>query len=150
MNEGSTGSTGDRATYELGIATMRLLAGSAETNGAFAMAEFRGREGPWTVPHVHRGLIESFFILDGQFTFTIGGRTIEAGPRDYVIVPRATPHVLGAGGGGGTALVFWAPGGLEEMFIELSRLSPDALLDPETRARIASRHDSVPVDRERR
>jgi quercetin dioxygenase-like cupin family protein len=129
------------------VATMRLLAGSAETNGAFAIAEFRGREGPWTVPHVHRGLIESCYILEGRFTFTIGGRTMEAGPRDYVIVPRETPHVLGAGDGGGATLVLWAPGGLEEMFIELSRLSPDALLDPATRAGIAARHDSVPVGR---
>src|SRR5690242_5759004 len=58
--EGRTG-----ATYELGNVTMRLLARAEETNGAFALGEFSGGEGPWTVPHVHRIGEESFYVLDG-------------------------------------------------------------------------------------
>ncbi len=130
---------------DLGIAKMRLLATAAQTNKSFGIAEFKGGTGPWTVPHVHRQMEESFFILDGRFTFTVADKTIEAGPGDYVLVPRQTPHVFEAGADGGTLLALWVPGGLEEMFIELSKLSPDSLRDPQTRAAIASRHDSIPV-----
>jgi hypothetical protein len=45
---------------------------------------------------------------------------------------------------GGRLLVLWTPGGLEQMFIELSRLGPDALRDPSARKAVASRFDSIP------
>ena len=38
----------------LGVASMRLLVSKAQTSGALAVAEFRGAEGPWTVPHILR------------------------------------------------------------------------------------------------
>ena len=58
---------------DLGLAQMRVLAsGDATNGGAFALTEFWGTgEGAWTVPHLHRGFEESFFILDGLFTFTV-------------------------------------------------------------------------------
>ena len=135
----------DGATYDLGVAKMRLLTAAADSSQLLSIAEFAGGEGPWTIPHVHQKTAESFFVLDGSFTFTISGQTFEAGPGDYILVPPGTKHVLGGGAGGGTTLVTWAPAGLEEMFIELSRLSPDAIRDPAVRAEIASRHDSVPA-----
>lgn len=136
---------GKGRTFDLGIARMRLLAAAEQTGGMFALAEFKGGEGAWTVPHVHREAAESFFILDGRFAFTIADETTKASAGDYVLVPPRTKHVLGAEAGGGTALVLWVPGGLERMFIELSQLTPEAILDPRIRAEVASRHDSIPV-----
>jgi len=136
---------GKGGIFDLGIATMRLLAAAEQTGGSFALAEFKGGEGVWTVPHVHREAAESFFILDGRFTFTIADKTTKAGAGAYILVPPETTHVLGAEAGGGTALVLWVPGGLEKMFIELSQLTPEAILDPKIRAEVASRHDSIPV-----
>ena len=129
----------------LGTITMRLIVPSSHTDGTFAAAEFSGGEGPWTIPHVHRGLEESFYVLDGSFTFTCDGRDIEAKQGGFLLVPRGTPHVLSAGIGGGTLLTMWTPGGLEEMFLELGRLPADAITDPKVRAEIAKRHDSVPI-----
>jgi quercetin dioxygenase-like cupin family protein len=136
---------GQGGTFDLGIAKMRLLAAAEQTGGTFALAEFKGGEGAWTVPHVHREAAESFFVLDGRFTFTIAGEITKAVAGDYVLVPPETKHVLGADAGGGTILVLWVPGGLEQMFIELSHLTPEAILDPTIRAEVASRHDSIPV-----
>jgi mannose-6-phosphate isomerase-like protein (cupin superfamily) len=138
-------SHGQGQIVDLGIAKMRLLAAADQTGKTFGLAEFTGKEGAWTVPHVHRQLEESFFIIDGRFTFTIADETVEAGPGDYLLVSAMTPHVFEAQSGGGTILVLWVPGGLEQMFIELSQLSPDALRDPKTRAEVASRHDSIPL-----
>ena len=132
-------------TYRLGVVDMRLLAASEDTAGEFALGEFRGAAGPWTVPHVHRQSLEAFYILDGRFTFTVGkeDRLVEAGA--LIVVPRDTRHVFQAEEDGGRLLVLWTPGGLEQMFVALSNLAPDALRDPEARRAIASRFDSIPM-----
>ena len=110
-------------TYDLGVAEMRLLASAQQTGQKFALAEFSGGPGPWTLPHIHRETQESFFILTGNFTFTLDAETIEADVGDYVRVPLATPHTFAAGPDGGSLLVLFVPGGLEDMFIELAQLS---------------------------
>src|SRR5688500_16690196 len=104
---------GEGETAELGIATMRLLVPRDQTGGTFAMAEFQGGEGPWTVPHVHRGLEEGFYVVEGSFEFTSGDEVREAARGTSIVIPRGTPHVFRCGAGGGTVLVWWAPGGLE-------------------------------------
>src|SRR5713101_231636 len=125
---------------------MRVLAaGEATTSRAFTLAEFTGGQGPWTVPHLHREMEESFFVLDGEFTFAVGEEKIPAGPGSYILVPRGTRHVITAGAGGGRLLGLMVPGGLEEMFIELADLPPDSITDPAARAAISARHDSVPA-----
>jgi quercetin dioxygenase-like cupin family protein len=135
----------DDTVYPLGVVDMRLLAASAETGGEFALGEFSGARGSWTIPHVHRQSLEAFYVLDGRFTFTVGSedRLVEAG--GLLLVPRNTRHVLRAEQDGGRLLVLWTPGGLEQMFVELSRLAPDALRDPATRKAVAERFDSIPA-----
>jgi mannose-6-phosphate isomerase-like protein (cupin superfamily) len=130
---------------DLGTITLRLLAVAEQTGGAFAVGEFSGGEGPWTVPHVHQHTEESFYVLDGAFTFTLGTQDVEAGPGSLVRVPRGTRHELRAGPGGGRLLTFWVPGGTEAMFVELSRMPPGSLRDPEARKAISTRFDSIPT-----
>ena len=132
-------------TLDLGIITLRLLAVAEQTNGAFAVGEFSGGEGPWTVPHVHQHTEESFYVLDGAFTFTLGTEEVQAGPGSFIVVPRGTRHELRAARGGGRLLTLWVPGGTEAMFVELSRMPPGSLRDPEVRKKISARHDSIPV-----
>ena len=129
----------------IGAITMRLIVSKAQTNGAFAVAEFRGPAGPWTVPHMHREMEESFYVLEGGCSFTIGERDVDAKQGAFVMVPRGTPHLVSGGSGGGTLLTIFAPGGLEEMFLELGDLPAGSITDPQVRAEIAKRHDSVPV-----
>jgi len=106
---------GEGRTVNLGVIQMRVLAaGEATTNGAFTLAEFTGGEGPWTVPHIHRGMEESFFVLDGEFTFAVGEQEIPAGPESYILVPRGTRHGITAGAEGGRLLTLMVPGGLEK------------------------------------
>ena len=137
---------GQGRTVDLGVAQMRVLASGEATGGAFTLAEFSGTgEGAWTVPHLHRGFEESFFILDGLFTFTVGDEAISASPGMYLLVPRGTSHTLSAAAGGGRFLLLMVPGGLEKMFFELGQLPPNAIRDPAARAAISARYDSIPV-----
>ena len=127
----------------LGVADMRLLLSSEQTNGALAIGEFVGSPGPWTVPHVHRQLEELFYVVDGRFRFTCGESDLVAEPGALLMVPRGMPHVFVAETDA-KVLVLWMPGGLEQMFLELGRLGGD-LTDPAVRAQVAQRYDSVPV-----
>jgi quercetin dioxygenase-like cupin family protein len=138
---------GEGRTVDLGVLTMRVMAGGQDTVGRrFTLAEFSGSQsGAWTVPHLHRGFEESFYVLDGQFVFTLGEEQREATPGTYVLVPRGTAHMITAAEGGGRFLTLMVPGGLEDMFFELAELGPDALRDPAARAAVSARHDSVPI-----
>jgi mannose-6-phosphate isomerase-like protein (cupin superfamily) len=137
---------GEGRSTDLGVVSMRLLAGSATTGSAFSLAEFYGEgDGLWTVPHLHRAFEESFFVVDGRFTFTIGQERIEATPGTYLLVPHGTAHGIEAGPGGGRLLALMVPGGLEEMFFELGNLPANAIRDPEVRRLISDRYDSIPV-----
>lgn len=47
--------------------------------------------------------------------------------------------------GGRRLLTLWTPGGLEAMFVELSRMPAGSLRDPEVRTAISTRFDSIPA-----
>ena len=145
--QGTVVRPGQGRSVDLGVVSMRVLADSeADTGGSFTLAEFSGDgAGPWTVPHLHRGFEESFFILDGAFTFTIGTQSLAATAGMYLLVPRDTRHGIVAADGGGRFLTLMVPGGLEKMFFELGTLSPNAIRDPAARAAISARYDSIPV-----
>jgi quercetin dioxygenase-like cupin family protein len=137
--------SGSGDTFDLGVVKMKLLASGEDTNGQFALAEWDGSEGPWTIPHLHRHTQESFYVLDGEFTFVCDGQEIAAEAGSYLLVPPGTPHVLRADTSRGRLLTVMAPGGLEGMFRELSELPSDSLRDPATRAAVSARYDSIPV-----
>jgi mannose-6-phosphate isomerase-like protein (cupin superfamily) len=135
----------DGQVADLGPVRMRVLAaGDADTKRAFTLAEFTGGGGVWTVPHIHLAMEESFFVLDGDFTFTYGEETIPVGVGSYILIPRDTRHMIRAEGVGGRLLTLMVPGGLEEMFFELAQLPPGAITDPVVRAAISARYDSTP------
>ena len=137
---------GEGRSVDLGVVSMRVLAAGDATGSAFTLAEFYGEgEGLWTVPHRHEGFEESFLVLDGLFTFSVGDDRIEATSGTYVLVPRGTAHAIEAAPGGGRFLTLMVPGGLEEMFFELGDLPTNAIRDPAARRAISDRYDSVPV-----
>jgi quercetin dioxygenase-like cupin family protein len=137
---------GEGRVADMGAVQMRVLAaGGPVTGRTFALSEFSGAEGPWTVPHIHQETQESFFVLDGQFTFAVGEEAVEVGPGAYVLVPRDTSHMIHAGAGGGRLLTLMVPGGLEEMFFALSELPPGGITDPAVRAAISAQYDSIPL-----
>jgi quercetin dioxygenase-like cupin family protein len=49
----------------------------------------KGREPP---VHTHDGEDEIFYVLQGEMTFTCGDERFDAGPRDFVFLPRDAPH----------------------------------------------------------
>jgi nicotinamidase-related amidase/quercetin dioxygenase-like cupin family protein len=50
------------------------------------------RDGPDV--HAHRAEDDSFYILEGELTFTVDGADVAAGPGTFVFVPPGVPHTF--------------------------------------------------------
>ena len=50
------------------------------------------RDGPEL--HTHDGEDDSFYVLEGELTFTVDGDEIVAGPGTFVLVPPGVPHTF--------------------------------------------------------
>lgn len=123
---------GGEATYwTMGAYLLTWLAESKDTDGRYSLAEVvipkAGGEPP---PHTHTREDEAYYILEGEFAFRIGGRTVEAGPGDYVWLPRGIEHSFELKTEQAKALITITPGKLEEFFKQLSEPAQSATLPP--------------------
>ncbi len=91
-----------------------------ETNGAFAMFEafVPPQHGP--PPHVHHREDEVFYVIEGEFTFTIAGQPVLATAGQTIYAKRDIPHTFkNSGGQAGRLIIIVTPAGLERFFMEV-------------------------------
>src|SRR6266545_2983155 len=72
--------------------TMKLT--DKEAAGRFALVEavaFRSTEPPL---HIHHNEDEAWYVLDGQMTFYVGDKTLEARSGSFVFAPMGIPHTF--------------------------------------------------------
>jgi quercetin dioxygenase-like cupin family protein len=123
---------GGEATYwAMGVYLLTWLAEGKDTNGRYAVAEVvipKGIGEP--PPHTHTREDESYYVLEGEFAFRIGGETLEAGPGDYVWLPRGVEHGFELKTEQAKALITMTPADLEHFFKRLSEPAPRATLPP--------------------
>ena len=75
-------------------------------------------------PHVHRREDEVFYVLEGEFEFTVAGQTIRATAGQTLYGKRDVPHTFkNVGDKAGRMIVVVAPAGLEKFFAEIGRAS---------------------------
>lgn len=82
-----------------------------ETDGALLLteveADYRGR----VPPHIHTREDETFYVLEGTFTFGIGEATVIVGPGECVYGPRGVKHTWRCDSSeGGRMLIYFTPG----------------------------------------
>ena len=70
----------------------RFLATGEDTNGKYAMWEALVPPGGGPPPHVHSREEESFYILEGEITFTIDGKPLVATAGMFANMPVGVPH----------------------------------------------------------
>lgn len=98
----------------------RFLATGDETNGKYAMLEAIVPPGGGPPPHVHSREEESFYVLDGEITFTVNGEKIVAKAGTFANMPVGTPHSFAnESSQPAKMLISVAPAGLEKMFFEV-------------------------------
>ncbi len=84
----------------------------------------------WTVSpgfstglHVHRVQEETFYVLEGECEWQIGGRSVRAKPGTYVFIPPGVPHnIANASDKPARMIMTVSPPGHEHYFEELVKL----------------------------
>ena len=66
------------------------------TEGRFAMLESRDRRGDAPPLHVHEDADETYYVLEGEYTFFVGDESIRASVGRTVFAPRRIPHTYRA------------------------------------------------------
>jgi mannose-6-phosphate isomerase-like protein (cupin superfamily) len=103
-----------------------IKVGAAETGGLFTTLELTISPQRGPPPHVHQREDEMFYVLEGEFEFLLGGKTVRAGPGTFAYAPRRQVHTFkNVGLSPGRLLVTSTPGGMEIFFRRLGALPPD-------------------------
>jgi quercetin dioxygenase-like cupin family protein len=119
----------DRSVWYSGW-LMTFLATAEETQGKFALIEAVARKGNVPPPHIHHREEETFYVLEGEMTVSVGERTIKATPGTTVVVPRHTVHSFVIESQQLRALILLTPAGMEGWFKEFSVPAPAMTLPP--------------------
>jgi quercetin dioxygenase-like cupin family protein len=111
---------------------LSFLVTGEETDGRYTTLETLVAPGGGPGPHVHADEEESFYVLQGSLTISIGDQTFQASSGDFVHIPRGTVHALKNGDTPAKLLATYTPAGPEQVFLELGELVDGQLPDPWT------------------
>jgi quercetin dioxygenase-like cupin family protein len=122
------GEEGEARWWLGALAVIRATA--ADTGGHLTVVDVTDPPGVEAPLHVHHREDEAFWILDGDVTFEVGGKTIEASAGDFVFGPRDIPHRYKVGDAGSRMLFILTPGGFEVLVRATSDPAQSRTLPP--------------------
>jgi quercetin dioxygenase-like cupin family protein len=119
-----TPSEGGRNLNVLGI-PMTIRVHGRDTGGTVSVVESRDLPGGGPPPHSHQREDETFQVIEGEYEWTVDGKTFVAGQGATIFAPRGVPHTYRyLGQAPGRLLCVITPAGFEGFFEEIGALSP--------------------------
>lgn len=134
---------GEGRVLDLGTFEAVVLAGAADTDGAFSLLQTQHEPPGFGPPmHVHHDAAEAFVVLAGTYVMHLAGdRTEECPPGTFVHVPRGAAHTFTVvGEAPGTKLNLFAPAAMQGFFEELAAAGAVGEVSPQDLDAIAGRH----------
>jgi quercetin dioxygenase-like cupin family protein len=130
-----------------------IKAAAADTGGAFTLLEITDPPGEETGRFVSQNYDMGCWILNGGMAIEVDGATVEAGPGDFVFIPRGVPQGHQAGDDGCHWLLLSTPGGLEDLALTIGQPAtsrtlpptPVELTDPQLLVQLGNRHGIQPL-----
>jgi quercetin dioxygenase-like cupin family protein len=120
-----------------------------DTRGQLGLFEYAmGPAAPGARPHLHREMIEIFYVADGEVELVVGERKVLGRAGTAVLVPRNTVHAFSnAGAAPATLLIMFCPADTREEYFEgLAALTRDGQRpNPEALLELMRRYDQEPV-----
>ncbi len=116
----------------LGVAA-RVLA----TGGALGLVHMDVPAGDMPPLHMHHSEDEGFYVLGGEVTLYLPGRSLTLRSGDFFLAPRGVPHTYESGSDGVRMLVSSAPSGFERFVIAVAALDQ---VSPEILGGVAAEH----------
>lgn len=107
-----------------------VKASGAATDGRVTIIEHTAPQGVGSPLHVHSREDECFYVLEGDLTFWVGGRTIAGPAGSFVYGPRGIPHTFVVASEQARFLLVAEPGGFDGFMRALSVPATAATLPP--------------------
>ena len=125
---------------ELGPGRGRVKVGADDGIGSVTVIDFElAPESAGPPPHLHEGITDSFWVLEGTLTVLMDGEERQAPAGSHVVIPPGNVHsVSNPSAEPVRFLNISTPGGLERYLRELAA-------NPSDFAAIAARHDVIPA-----
>jgi quercetin dioxygenase-like cupin family protein len=102
-----------------GQESARVKVTGDRTDNRLALLEMYVAPGFGNIAHAHGDEDEAFYVTSGEFRFINGSGTLDAGPGDFVYIPRGTRHAFkNLSTDTGTLLVLYTPAGPEQFFLD--------------------------------
>jgi len=120
---------GGKQVNILGIPMLIRIHGP-DTGGVLSVVESHDVTGGGPPPHIHHREDETFQILEGEYEWTVGGKTFVAKQGTTIFAPRDIPHPYRyLGQTPGRLMCVITPAGFEGFFEEIGALSPQQQQD---------------------
>ena len=84
--------SGGTTTYRARGGLYTLLSPATGTDGAYSLWEAMNPPGTGVPPHIQHREEESFYVLEGTYTFWTTEGTGHHGPGEFLLAPPATHH----------------------------------------------------------
>ena len=107
------------ALWFLGVLAT-IKASSETTDGRVAVIEHLAPQGAGSPLHVHHNEDEWFYVNEGDLSFWVGGRLIDATQGSFVYGPRGIPHTFTVTSSQARFLLVTEPAGFERFMRALS------------------------------
>ena len=115
---------------------------SEDTEGRYTVQDEHWHPGFTVPPHFHKEHAETFYLMDGQFEWTVGGETHLMNAGDLVYIPPNTVHSVHVVGNKDAHVLFiFQPGGYEKYEIREGAYTEKQLQDPKIRAMLRKDSD---------
>jgi mannose-6-phosphate isomerase-like protein (cupin superfamily) len=114
---------GEGEMLEVLGAPLEVLVRKAQTDGDFSVVISQDFPGGGPGPNViHADRSETFFVIEGDYTFFSDGKEITGGPGTIVVNPKGVRHgFINSGTTQGKLLMMYSPGGFEDFFTEVGQ-----------------------------
>src|SRR5262245_13668132 len=120
---------GGRKINILGIPMVIRLHGR-DTGGVVSAVESHDVPGGGPPPHIHHREDETFQVLEGDYEFTVGGKSFLASRGTTIFAPRGIPHTYRyLGKAPGRLMCVITPAGFEGFFEAIGALTPQQQQD---------------------
>ena len=122
-------SEGGKKVNVLGIPMVIRIHGH-DTGGVVSAVESHDVPGGGPPPHIHSREDETFQVLEGEYEFTVDGKSFVAKMGTTIFAPRGIPHTYRyLGQTPGRLMCVVTPAGFEEFFEVIGALTPQQQQD---------------------
>lgn len=131
---------GEGRLIDLGGFSMCVKATDDDTDGMFTLLEAEEPLGFGPPLHIHHGIAEAFYVLEGEYIIFMNGNETRCPAGSFIFIPAETPHGFRVGSAASRKLNLYLPASMVGYFDDLSEAMTSGKADPDRLSDIATRN----------